>query len=184
MGSNGAEHGKKAVDILATTLPPHRIGLTAFDAAWHTGEGGQQRLTRPVCSPTSRGGGKTARVNTGRSGLAMLGRRPAGETARRHRCGPTFRLYSGTCCGNRHAPLPTATARGVPARCKPEVPGSPDHLITTGFRNGQRQVTLSSLALDERVNTKACLARGPRCVATDAAVLTACGVRARSKNVA
>ena len=42
---------------------------------------------------------------------------------------PRSGLYSGTFCGNRHAPLPTATARGVPARCKPEVPGSPDHLI-------------------------------------------------------
>ena len=51
------------------------------------------------------------------------------ETARRHRCGPTFRRYSGTRCGNRLAPLPTAVARGVPARCKPEDPGSPDHLI-------------------------------------------------------
>ena len=44
-----------------------------------------------------------------------------------------FRLhvvqYSGTCCGNRLAPLPTAIARGVPARCKPEDPGSLDHLI-------------------------------------------------------
>ena len=45
----------------------------AFDAAWHTGEGGQQRLTPPVCSPTSRGGGKTARVNTGRDGPGYAG---------------------------------------------------------------------------------------------------------------
>ena len=38
---------------------------------------------------------------------------------------------SSICCGNRLLlVLPTATARGVPARCKPEGPGSPDHLIT------------------------------------------------------
>ena len=54
--------------VVPSRLPPHRVGLTALDAAWHTGEGGQQRLTRPVCSPTSRGGGKTARVIAGRAG--------------------------------------------------------------------------------------------------------------------
>ena len=70
-----------------TLAPPASPGRSySIDAAWHTGEGGQQRLTRPVCSPTSREAEARRLVLTPDGvvwlwPMLMLGRRPAGETA-------------------------------------------------------------------------------------------------------
>ena len=47
--------------------------------------------------------------------------------------------------GGPPAPLPTAIARGVPARCKPEVPSSPEHLSTCPVPEGLLVLTGSNM---------------------------------------
>ena len=92
-------------------------------------------------------------VNTGRGGPGYARADVSCRgTPRQDHCRPTFRLYFGTClralvCGGTRTPhlcsshvcQPRLAARGVPARRKPEDPGSPSHLITLYQRGSGAQ---------------------------------------------